>query len=107
MVAAEPPMRLRVTAGVGSQLLLDCAPLYCRRASPLAHAARGPARHGANERARAKSLNAAGYLAQAEHDYPAACALFEEALALGRELQDAWNITWSLQDLAGILIVQG
>ncbi|MGD2178198.1 MAG: NB-ARC domain-containing protein, partial [Anaerolineae bacterium] len=48
-------------------------------------------------RARAKTLNVAGYAATARSDYPQAMARFQEGLALYRRLGDERGISWSLR----------
>jgi predicted ATPase len=49
--------------------------------------------------ARAKALNAAGVLAQMVRDYGTSVSLHEEGLAIGRELDDRWNIAYALSGL--------
>ena len=56
-------------------------------------------------KARIKALYAAGVLADAQGDYASARALFEENLAINRELGDKWGIANSLNNL-GIIAVR-
>src|SRR5206468_2127639 len=57
--------------------------------------------------ARGKALNAAGALAYQQGDYGAARALYEEGLAIGRELKDNWVIGASLNSLGLVANEQG
>jgi predicted ATPase len=57
--------------------------------------------------ARAKALNAVGYLALWQGDYAAAQALHEEGLAIGRELGDRQGIAWSLNNLGLVARLRG
>jgi predicted ATPase len=58
-------------------------------------------------RARAKGLNGAAVLAREQADYGTAQSLFEESLAIFRELEDRWGIANALQNLASVAIVRG
>jgi len=53
-------------------------------------------------RARAKALYVAGWLAHHQRDLDEARALFEESLALARNLQDYWTVAWVLQGLGRV-----
>jgi predicted ATPase len=57
--------------------------------------------------ARAKALTRAGHLAHNLGDFTAARALFEESLALWRELGDQQGIAASLNDLGWVVLCQG
>jgi len=63
---------------------------------------------GASTRARTrlKALYAAGVLADAQGNYPLARALFEEHLAINRELGDKWGIASSFNNLGIIALRQ-
>ncbi len=56
---------------------------------------------------RAKALHAAGWLASQQGDYAEARALFEESLAICRELGDARGSGWALVDLGFLTRYQG
>src|SRR6266567_4356779 len=56
---------------------------------------------------RAKALHAAGWLASQQGDYAEARALFEESLAICRELGDARGRGWALVDLGFLKRYQG
>jgi predicted ATPase/class 3 adenylate cyclase len=56
---------------------------------------------------RARALNASGWLAWDQGDYESASARAEEALALSRELGDAWSLAWSLGRLGHVRWQQG
>jgi non-specific serine/threonine protein kinase len=64
---------------------------------------------GAEERTRerANALNAAGVLAYFQGDYPAARALYEESLAIRRELGDRSGMAGSLGNLGNVALEQG
>jgi len=64
---------------------------------------------GAEERTRERAhvLNAAGILAIYQGDYPAARALYEESLAIFRELGDRFGIASSLNTFGGVVYMQG
>jgi predicted ATPase/DNA-binding CsgD family transcriptional regulator len=57
--------------------------------------------------ARARALNAAAVLARAQADYTPARSLFEESLAIFRELGDRWGIANALQNLGSVSLLQG
>jgi predicted ATPase/DNA-binding NarL/FixJ family response regulator len=52
--------------------------------------------------ARAKALHGAGWLAHHQRDLPKARSLFEESLAIGRELDDRWTAAWALHGLGRV-----
>ena len=56
---------------------------------------------------RAKALHAAGWLASQQGDYAEARALFEESLAICREMSDARGSGWALVDLGFLTRYQG
>jgi len=64
---------------------------------------------GAEERTRERAyvLNAAGVLSYHQGDYPAARALYEESLAIRRELGDRSGIAGSLGNLGNVAVNQG
>jgi non-specific serine/threonine protein kinase len=64
---------------------------------------------GAEERTRerASALNAAGILTYYQGDYPAARALYEESLAIRREVADRLGIAASLSNLGIVTLNQG
>jgi predicted ATPase/DNA-binding XRE family transcriptional regulator len=62
---------------------------------------------GASTAVRAKALNGAGVLATIQGDHARAAALFEESLALRRELGDTWGVAASLTNLGNIAYYQG
>jgi predicted ATPase len=64
---------------------------------------------GAEERTRERAyvLNAAGVLSYHQGDYPAAWALYEESLAIRRELGDRSGIAGSLGNLGNVAVNQG
>jgi predicted ATPase/class 3 adenylate cyclase len=53
-----------------------------------------------NEKARAKALHAAGWLAREQADYVEARSLDEQSLELYRKLKEPYGIGWALIDLA-------
>jgi predicted ATPase len=55
---------------------------------------------------RAKALFGGGELARDQGDYDRATALFEERLALGRELKDSGCVAWSLYELGMVAVHQ-
>ena len=63
---------------------------------------------GAEERTRERAyvLNAAGVLSYHQGDYPAARALYEESLAIGRELGDRSGIAGSLGNLGNVASIR-
>ena len=65
------------------------------------------ARDGQPAAARAKALHGIGVLASEQGDYPAARALYEECLAIRRELGDRRGIATSLFNLGGLAHDQG
>ena len=67
----------------------------------------GLARASPRTAARAKVLTRAGHLAHNLGDFTAARALFEESLALWRELGDQQGIATSLNDLGWVVLCQG
>ncbi len=67
--------------------------------------ATAPTDSGGSERA--KALNAAGLLAFRQGDYPSARALYEESLAIYRELGDRRGIAHSLNNLGNVACEQG
>jgi predicted ATPase/DNA-binding SARP family transcriptional activator/uncharacterized protein HemY len=56
---------------------------------------------------RARALHGAGLLTLRQGDYAAARALLEESLVISRELDDAWGIAWSLNNLGNVASLQG
>ncbi len=62
---------------------------------------------GVGGAARAKALNGAGVLACAQGDYAAARSLYEESLAIRRELEDKRGIAYSLNNLGIVALEQG
>jgi non-specific serine/threonine protein kinase len=64
---------------------------------------------GAEERTRERAyvLNAAGVLSYHQGDYPVARALYEESLAIRRELGDRSGIAGSLGNLGNVAVNQG
>ena len=56
---------------------------------------------------RAVALNWAGLLARLQGDYPSARSLFEESLAIRRQLDDKWGIAYLLNNLGNIALEQG
>jgi len=64
---------------------------------------------GVEERTRERAyvLNAAGVLSYHQGDYPAARALYEESLAIRRELGDRSGIAGSLGNLGNVAVNQG
>jgi predicted ATPase/DNA-binding SARP family transcriptional activator len=56
---------------------------------------------------RAEALSGAGQLAQAQHDYDDALALYEESLAIRRDLGDQREVARSLHDLGWLRLHQG
>jgi len=75
----------------------------CRRWLEVALAASGEA----TKPVRAKALNLAGILAFAQGDYERARPLFEDSLALFRELGDTWGVALDLGDLGLVAHDQG
>jgi non-specific serine/threonine protein kinase len=59
------------------------------------------------DRTRARALNAAGWLAQAQGDYAMARELGEQSLALFRALNDPAGIAWALNTLGYAYLRQG
>jgi predicted ATPase/Tfp pilus assembly protein PilF len=57
--------------------------------------------------ARAKALHGAGVLAHSQGDHPSARSLFEESLAIGRELGDGRGVAQSLNSLGIMAYEQG
>jgi predicted ATPase/transcriptional regulator with XRE-family HTH domain len=56
---------------------------------------------------RARALNGAAVLARAQGSYAAAGSLFEESLALVRELGDEWGTANALHNLGSVALYQG
>jgi predicted ATPase/DNA-binding NarL/FixJ family response regulator len=52
--------------------------------------------------ARAKALHGAGWLAHHQRDLREARDLFEESLAIARELDDRWTVAWALHGLGRV-----
>jgi non-specific serine/threonine protein kinase len=53
-------------------------------------------------RARAKALHGAGWLAHHQRDLREARNLFDESLAIARELDDKWTMAWALHGLGRV-----
>jgi len=53
-------------------------------------------------RARAKALHGAGWLAHHQRDLREARILFDESLAIARELEDHWTVAWALHGLGRV-----